>query len=232
MLLCSPGLGKVACVACSWPWARRRCHSSAARWAWSSWLAQSTPRNQVLVVPLVMPVRAWDYFWCLIFIISHLFNCWLQGRTEGTIELSWQHWTSTAKAPNSWGVWNMVLLLPWRRSLCAWLGCSIMPVSKDQKPEFSGSAVVWGLVTEQNTQHSPWTWLDLSQFWSVCSKRMLVIRFLHFQKGKWSVDMSTAVRPVFGVLSVGDCTESARKSRESWSCVTDSTWNTLHAHVP
>lgn len=70
--LCSPGLWNSTSLSfpCLWLWARLTCHSSAVPWAWSSWLAQNTPYSWVLVVPLIIPIHAWDYFLCLIFIIT------------------------------------------------------------------------------------------------------------------------------------------------------------------
>lgn len=61
------------------------------RWVWSSYLAQSTPYSQILAVPFIIPIRAWDYFFILNFYYYWVFlNCQLQ-RTKVTVKLFWQH---------------------------------------------------------------------------------------------------------------------------------------------
>lgn len=62
----------------------------------------------------------------------------------------------------------------------------------------------------------------------MCSKDLLIVRFLHFQNCRWRVDVSMAVRPVFCMLHIGDCTESSRKRKKSQSFLRDSR-NTLCA---
>lgn len=67
----------------------------------------------------------------------------------------------------------------------------------------------------------------------MCSKDTPIIRFLRFQNCRWRVDTSMAVRLVFGMLSIGDCTKSyyPEKVMNPGSFLIDSTWNTLHACV-
>lgn len=67
----------------------------------------------------------------------------------------------------------------------------------------------------------------------MCSKDTPITRFLHFQNYRWRVDSSMAVRPVFGMFTIGDCTKSyyPEKVMNPRSFLIDSTRNTLHACV-
>lgn len=124
------------------------------RWVWSSYLAQSTPYSQILAVPFIIPIRAWDYFFILNFYYYYwvFLNCQLQ-RTKVTVKLFWQHWTSQLGESKTEFYYPHVLLRKPRcmaglqHYTCIW-GCGDMGAGE---LEFSGSVGYEGLVTKPST---------------------------------------------------------------------------------